>query len=91
MGNSHRRFELIDRTLNTFGERQDGQRVCAGACHSGGVNSTLSNNLGFGGYQSPEKILLTPYKAKHQLHHPTSEKLHFTVMLTESRLFNLNL
>lgn len=34
--------------------------VCINACHPGDVNSTLSNNLGFGGSQSPEQGAETP-------------------------------
>ena len=30
------------------------------ACHPGDVNSVLSNNLGFGGHQSPDEGAQTP-------------------------------
>jgi NAD(P)-dependent dehydrogenase (short-subunit alcohol dehydrogenase family) len=38
--------------------REDG--ITINACHPGDVNSTLSNNLGFGGSQSPNKGAETP-------------------------------
>ena len=34
--------------------------VMVNACHPGGVNSALSNSLGFGGYESPDEGARTP-------------------------------
>ncbi|MES9950850.1 MAG: SDR family NAD(P)-dependent oxidoreductase [Candidatus Thiodiazotropha sp.] len=58
---AYRQSKQADRILSTaFAERLADQRVCVNACHPGDVNSTLSNNLGFGGHQSPEEGADTP-------------------------------
>ncbi len=58
---AYRQSKQADRMLSTaFAERLAGQNVCVNACHPGDVNSTLSNNLGFGGHQSPEQGADTP-------------------------------
>jgi NAD(P)-dependent dehydrogenase (short-subunit alcohol dehydrogenase family) len=58
---AYRQSKQADRMLSTaFAERLTGQNVCVNACHPGDVNSTLSNNLGFGGHQSPEEGADTP-------------------------------
>ena len=43
-----------------FAERLSDHGIRVNACHPGDVNSTLSNNLGFGGHQSPEEGADTP-------------------------------
>ena len=43
-----------------FAERLSDQGLCVNACHPGDVNSTLSNDLGFGGSQSPDAGAKTP-------------------------------
>jgi NAD(P)-dependent dehydrogenase (short-subunit alcohol dehydrogenase family) len=58
---AYRQSKQADRMLSAaFGERLSDQGVCVNACHPGDVNSTLSNNLGFGGHQSPEEGADTP-------------------------------
>ncbi|MBT3044746.1 MAG: SDR family NAD(P)-dependent oxidoreductase [Candidatus Thiodiazotropha sp. (ex Codakia orbicularis)] len=58
---AYRQSKQADRILSAaFAERLADQRVCVNACHPGDVNSTLSNNLGFGGHQSPEEGADTP-------------------------------
>ncbi|MEW8033095.1 MAG: SDR family NAD(P)-dependent oxidoreductase [Candidatus Thiodiazotropha endolucinida] len=58
---AYRQSKQADRILSTaFAERLADQQVCVNACHPGDVNSTLSNNLGFGGHQSPEEGADTP-------------------------------
>jgi NAD(P)-dependent dehydrogenase (short-subunit alcohol dehydrogenase family) len=58
---AYRQSKQADRMLSTaFAERLAVQGVCVNACHPGDVNSTLSNNLGFGGHQSPEEGADTP-------------------------------
>lgn len=58
---AYRQSKQADRMLSTaFAERLAGKEVCVNACHPGDVNSTLSNNLGFGGHQSPEEGADTP-------------------------------
>lgn len=58
---AYRQSKQADRMLSTaFAERLADQRICVNACHPGDVNSTLSNNLGFGGHQSPEAGADTP-------------------------------
>jgi NAD(P)-dependent dehydrogenase (short-subunit alcohol dehydrogenase family) len=58
---AYRQSKQANRMLSTaFAERLADQQVCVNACHPGDVNSTLSNNLGFGGHQSPEEGADTP-------------------------------
>ncbi|PVV24911.1 MAG: retinol dehydrogenase [gamma proteobacterium symbiont of Ctena orbiculata] len=58
---AYRQSKQADRMLSTaFAERLADQGICVNACHPGDVNSTLSNNLGFGGHQSPEEGADTP-------------------------------
>jgi NAD(P)-dependent dehydrogenase (short-subunit alcohol dehydrogenase family) len=58
---AYRQSKQADRMLSTaFAERLADQGVCVNACHPGDVSSTLSNNLGFGGHQSPEEGADTP-------------------------------
>jgi NAD(P)-dependent dehydrogenase (short-subunit alcohol dehydrogenase family) len=58
---AYRQSKQADRILSTaFAERLADQGVCVNACHPGDVHSTLSNNLGFGGHQSPEEGADTP-------------------------------
>jgi NAD(P)-dependent dehydrogenase (short-subunit alcohol dehydrogenase family) len=60
-GTAYRQSKQADRILSTaFAERLADQGVSVNACHPGDVNSTLSNNLGFGGHQSPEQGADTP-------------------------------
>lgn len=58
---AYRQSKQADRILSrAFAERLADKRVCVNACHPGDVNSTLSNNLGFGGHQSPHEGADTP-------------------------------
>jgi NAD(P)-dependent dehydrogenase (short-subunit alcohol dehydrogenase family) len=58
---AYRQSKQADRILSTvFAERLADSGVCVNACHPGDVNSTLSNNLGFGGHQSPNEGADTP-------------------------------
>jgi NAD(P)-dependent dehydrogenase (short-subunit alcohol dehydrogenase family) len=58
---AYRQSKQADRILSTaFAERLANQGICINACHPGDVNSTLSNNLGFGGHQSPYEGADTP-------------------------------
>jgi NAD(P)-dependent dehydrogenase (short-subunit alcohol dehydrogenase family) len=58
---AYRQSKQADRILSTaFAERLTDKGVCVNACHPGDVNSTLSNNLGFGGHQSPKEAADTP-------------------------------
>lgn len=58
---AYRQSKQADRILSTaFSERLADQGICVNACHPGDVNSTLSNNLGFGGHQSPDEGADTP-------------------------------
>lgn len=41
-------------------ERLKADGVVVNACHPGGVNSTLSNSMGFGGYETPDQGARTP-------------------------------
>ena len=58
---AYRQSKQADRMLSTaFAERLADRNICVNACHPGDVNSTLSNDLGFGGHQSPEEGADTP-------------------------------
>jgi NAD(P)-dependent dehydrogenase (short-subunit alcohol dehydrogenase family) len=43
-----------------FAKRLQPDGIAVNACHPGDVNSALSNNLGFGGHQSPDDGARTP-------------------------------
>jgi NAD(P)-dependent dehydrogenase (short-subunit alcohol dehydrogenase family) len=61
IGTAYRQSKQADRILNAaFAKRLIDQEVCVNACHPGDVNSALSNNLGFGGYESPSEGADTP-------------------------------
>jgi NAD(P)-dependent dehydrogenase (short-subunit alcohol dehydrogenase family) len=58
---AYRQSKQADRLLSAaFAERLADKGVCVNACHPGDVSSTLSNNLGFGGRQSPHEGADTP-------------------------------
>jgi NAD(P)-dependent dehydrogenase (short-subunit alcohol dehydrogenase family) len=60
-GEAYRQSKQADRMLTAaFAERLKSQGVSVNACHPGDVNSPLSNNLGFGGHDSPEEGARTP-------------------------------
>ncbi len=57
----YRQSKQADRMLAVaFAEKLKPYGVSVNACHPGDVNSTLSNNLGFGGHESPDKGASTP-------------------------------
>ena len=43
-----------------FSEKLKPFHIAVNACHPGDVNSTLSNNLGFGGHETPDQGADTP-------------------------------
>lgn len=58
---AYRQSKQANRMLTVaFAERLAPHDVAVNACHPGDVNSTLSNNLGFGGSESPEEGADTP-------------------------------
>ena len=58
---AYRQSKQANRMLTAaFAERLAPHDVAVTACHPGDVNSTLSNNLGFGGSQTPEEGADTP-------------------------------
>jgi retinol dehydrogenase-13 len=60
-GTAYRQSKQADRMLTTaFAERLESDGIIVNACHPGDVNSTLSNNLGFGGSETPEQGAATP-------------------------------
>jgi len=55
-GSAYRQSKQADRMLTVaFAERLKPYGVTVNACHPGDVNSTLSNNLGFGGFESADE------------------------------------
>lgn len=59
---AYRQSKQADRMLSVaFSEKLKPFRVAVNACHPGDVNSTLSNNLGFGGHESPGQGAKTPF------------------------------
>lgn len=60
-GAAYRQSKQANRMLTAaFARRLKEKGVTVNACHPGDVNSTLSNNLGFGGHQSPDQGAETP-------------------------------
>jgi NAD(P)-dependent dehydrogenase (short-subunit alcohol dehydrogenase family) len=58
---AYRQSKQANRMLTAaFAERLEPQGVSVNACHPGDVNSKLSNNLGFGGSESPDQGAQTP-------------------------------
>lgn len=57
----YRQSKQADRMLSAaFAEKLAPYQIAVNACHPGDVNSTLSNNLGFGGHESPDQGADTP-------------------------------
>ena len=60
-GTAYRQSKQANRMLTVaFAERLEPFDVSVNACHPGDVNSSLSNNLGFGGHDTPEEGAKTP-------------------------------
>ncbi len=58
---AYRQSKQANRMLTVaFAERLKPDNICVYACHPGDVNSKLSNNLGFGGHESPAEGARTP-------------------------------
>ncbi len=58
---AYRQSKQADRMLTVaFAEKLADSGITVNACHPGDVNSKLSNNLGFGGHESPESGAATP-------------------------------
>ena len=60
-GTAYRQSKQANRMLNiAFAERLKSDGITVNVCHPGEVNSALSNQLGFGGHESPEYGAATP-------------------------------
>lgn len=60
-GTAYRQSKQANRMLTVaFAERLAPYDVAVNACHPGDVNSKLSNNLGFGGHETPAEAARTP-------------------------------
>ena len=58
---AYRQSKQANRMISrAFAERLAGQKVAVVSCHPGDVNSQLSNNLGFGGHETPDEGASTP-------------------------------
>ena len=58
---AYRQSKQADRILTvSFAERLKPFGISVNACHPGDVRSALSNNLGFGGHQTPDEGARTP-------------------------------
>jgi NAD(P)-dependent dehydrogenase (short-subunit alcohol dehydrogenase family) len=58
---AYRQSKQADRLLTvSFAERLKPFGISVNACHPGDVRSALSNNLGFGGHQTPDEGARTP-------------------------------
>ena len=58
---AYRQSKQANRMLTAaFAERLKSRGISVNACHPGDVSSRLSNNLGFGGHESPEEGADTP-------------------------------
>ena len=60
-GRAYRQSKQANRMLTVaFAQRLKADNITVNACHPGDVNSKLSNDLGFGGSDSPEAAARTP-------------------------------
>ena len=60
-GRAYRQSKQADRMLTSaFARRFEPLGITVNACHPGDVNSRLSNDLGFGGHESPDQGADTP-------------------------------
>ncbi len=60
-GEAYRQSKQANRMLTVaFAEQLKPCGISVNACHPGNVNSVLSNNLGFGGSQTPDEGAQTP-------------------------------
>ena len=58
---AYRQSKQANRMLSSvFAEKLKPYQVAVNACHPGDVNSVLSNNLGFGGHETPDQGAETP-------------------------------
>ena len=58
---AYRQSKQANRMLSSvFAEKLKPYQIVVNACHPGDVNSVLSNNLGFGGHESPDQGAETP-------------------------------
>ena len=58
---AYRQSKQANRMLSAaFAKKIKPYQVAVNACHPGDVNSVLSNNLGFGGYETPDQGAATP-------------------------------
>jgi len=58
---AYRQSKQANRMLSSvFAEKLKLYQIAVNACHPGDVNSVLSNNLGFGGHESPDQGAETP-------------------------------
>lgn len=58
---AYRQSKQANRMLTrAFAERLSDKNITVNACHPGDVNSKLSNNLGYGGHETPEQGADTP-------------------------------
>jgi NAD(P)-dependent dehydrogenase (short-subunit alcohol dehydrogenase family) len=58
---AYRQSKQANRMLTvTFAEKLKSYNIVVNSCHPGDVNSRLSNNLGFGGIESPDQGAATP-------------------------------
>ncbi len=60
-GTAYRQSKQANRMLTVaFANRLKADGISVNSCHPGDVNSKLSNDLGFGGHESPEQGAATP-------------------------------
>ena len=58
---AYRQSKQADRMLTVaFAEKLASYGISVNACHPGDVNSKLSNDLGYGGHESPDQGAMTP-------------------------------
>lgn len=78
---AYRQSKQADRMLTVaFAEKLKSNGIIVNSCHPGDVNSRLSNDLGFGGHESPEKGADTPVWLATK-----EEAMHFTGRYFEHR------
>jgi len=88
---AYRQSKQANRMLSmAFAERLDGHKVAVVSCHPGDVNSQLSNNLGFGGHETPDEGASTPVWLSSQAFEKLESGKYYTHRRIEQCQFSQN-
>jgi NAD(P)-dependent dehydrogenase (short-subunit alcohol dehydrogenase family) len=88
---AYRQSKQANRMLSSaFAERLSGHNVSVVSCHPGDVNSKLSNDLGFGGHESPDQGASTPVWLSTQAFHNIESGRYYAHQRIEPCKFSRN-